>query len=215
LEVLDKFHFRVMVSLTLYLLFITFYLTSGLYESYIIMLIPSLILAFYFSIKDTVIWFDPPRLFSAFLSILYFSSILTIFPSKKGIDYDQVSKVLFEELFFRLSLIGILKNKLDLLKRPLRTGVMVLLMGALFSALHVQYTLIEEYVMVCILGMNYILIFLEIGLIPTIASHLIWNLYKPNALLQVPFLIATIFNLFYRDKKERNRDRKRRIRPPI
>jgi len=215
LEAFNKFHFRVMISLILYILFISLYLTSGLYRSYIIILIPSLILTLYFSLKDGGIWFGTTHLFSAFLSILYFLLIFVFFPPNKRIGSELVSKVLLEELFFRFSLIGILKSKLDLLKRPIRTSLIILLMGVLFSALHIQYTLLEEYVTVSILGMNYVLIFLEIGLIPTIVSHLTWNLYKPHVLLQAPFLLLALSNLYYRDKKERKRDRARRIKPPI
>ncbi|MFP3951221.1 MAG: CPBP family intramembrane glutamic endopeptidase [Candidatus Bathyarchaeia archaeon] len=165
--------------------------------------------------RDGGKWLEPSHLVFALISAIYLFSLIVFYPPKEGVRYEGFYKVFLEELFFRLSLLGILWSKLDLLKKPFRTVIVVIFNGILFSALHVQYTLVKDYATVSMLGINYAAILLEIGIIPTIVAHLIWNIYHPNLLLQVPLIFMNLSWLFYRHKREVNRERGGKIRPPI
>jgi hypothetical protein len=123
---------------------------------------------------------------------------------------ESVIKVVFEELLFRFSMLGIVKKYLRA-RKNFRTAFTLMLNGVLFSSLHFQYNTIWDYSTIFIQGLNFSLTYLNLGIFPSIITHLLWNYYYPNIVPQLPILILTIGLPLYDNYQSKRRARMQRI----
>lgn len=194
----DNFKIRFLASLIIYFIFIILRTLLGIYNSYIIILPPSIIFILHtFSIDNGKLITRKGAYFSIGI-FMYFLFIIFIYPSNKLISLDIVLiKAIFEELLFRLFMIGIVKKYLNFIS--IKRMLFVLIINSLiFSVIHTQYKLIEDYATIFVQSISYGLTYLSLGIFASIVSHTIWNLYLPNILPQIPILIVTMGNIYYK-----------------
>lgn len=205
------FWIRLLISLVIYVVFICLYATFGFYLSFIVVLSPSIIFVLYLFSLDGFNFLNRRALYVSVLIFTYFLIIIFLYPSKKLGSFVQTGiKASFEELLFRFCMIGVVRKFLDFESKG-RVAAILLINSFLFSLLHTQYELLGEYATIFLQGVNYGLTYVSLGIIPSIVSHLIWNLYFPNILPQIPILIMTILNIYYVISERRLQARRRRM----
>lgn len=162
------------------------------------MLPPSIIFVLYTFLLDNCKLITRKRTYFSIGIFIYFLIMIFIYPPNKLVSLDLVLiKAIFEELLFRLCMIGIVKKHLDFIS--LKRMLIVLIVNSLiFSAIHTQYKLIEDYAIIFVQSISYGLTYLSLGIFASIVSHTIWNLYLPNILPQIPILIVTMGNIYYK-----------------
>jgi len=108
-------------------------------------------------------------------------------------------------------MLGVMKRYLNLLN--LRLVFVALIVNSLFfTTLHMQYETVPEYATIFFQSINFGLTYLSLGIIPSIANHLLWNLYFPNILLQIPISVAAIGYISYITYREEKRIKRERIK---
>jgi membrane protease YdiL (CAAX protease family) len=135
--------------------------------------------------------------------------MFVIFPGDP-LSFESLVKVFFEELLFRFSMLGIMGKYLDFEKRY-RLIFILILNSVLFSSLHFQYSTIGAFSTVFIQGLNFAITFVSLGIIPTIATHLLWNYYFPNIVPQLPILFLTVGLPIYDNYQEKRMEKMKRI----
>jgi len=208
---MDTFGIRLLISLVIYVIFTYLYTMYGFYISFIATLTPSIIVVLYLYSLDGFNLLNRKVLYTSILILTYFFTIIVFFPSKRLDNFEQtVIKVSFEEFLFRFCMIGIVRKFLDF-ESVKRTAAILLINSLLFSMLHIQYELLGEYVTIFLQGINYGLTYLSLGIIPSILSHLLWNLYFPNILPQTPIFFMAVFYIYYTISERRTLARRRKI----
>jgi len=104
--------------------------------------------------------------------IVYLIVIMGLYRSVFWGQLGQVLiKVVFEEVLFRLIMLGVMKRYLNLLN--LRLVFVALIVNSLFfTTLHMQYETVPEYATIFFQSINFGLTYLSLGIIPSIANHL-------------------------------------------
>ena len=211
LDSLTDFQKRFLLSFIFYSVFVIFYAILGFYVSSIITLALSTSIVFYFLYDDiksiTIGW-----VIASFGVIVYLIVIMGLYRSVFWGQLGQVLiKVVFEEVLFRLIMLGVMKKYLNLLN--LRLVFVALIVNSLFfTTLHMQYETVPEYATIFFQSINFGLTYLSLGIIPSIANHLLWNLYFPNILLQIPISVAAIGYISYITYREEKRIKRERIK---
>jgi len=194
---LNQFETRFFFSLLLYLFFILSYFLFGFYNAFLIVLTPSIIFIFYLYSVNGINYIDKKTMYITITNTIYFIIFIYLFPPYNYLQLEQAFiKVIFEELFFRFCMIGIVRKYLSFLKMK-KTIIVLITNSLLFSFLHMQYVLLGEYSIIFIQGVNFGLTFLSIGIFSSIYSHLLWNLYFPNIIPQLPIFILAAANIIY------------------
>lgn len=208
----DIFSLRLFLSSFIYLFFLIFFYLNGLYQAYLYSLILALPPSIYFQSQNQLNKNEfMKRLGFSSGSIVYFGFTLLIFPKNLVTLNIIFSKVFFEELFFRFSLLGIFSTDLDFENTPLKTYILIVINSIFFLALHKQYSDIFDLLLVFILGINYALCYVSLGVIPAFVSHMFWNLYSPNLLFQIPFFVGILGSIFLPKIMIRRRERSKRV----
>jgi len=207
---LTDFQKRFLLSFIFYSVFVIFYAILGFYVSAIITLILSISIVFYFFYDDikslTISW-----AYASFGVIVYLVVIIGLY---QPVSWEQLGqtliKVVFEEVLFRLIMLGIMKKYLNLLN--VRMIFAVLIVNSLFfTTLHIQYRTAPEYATIFVQSTNFGLTYLSLGILPSITNHLLWNLFFPNILPQIPISVAAILYILYVNYQEERRIRSGRI----
>ncbi len=208
---LTDFQKRFLLSLIFYSVFVILYAILGFYASYIITLILSTSVVFYFLYGDiksiTIRW-----VIASIGAIVYLIVIIGLYrPVFWGQLGEDFIKVIFEEVLFRLIMLGVMKRYLNLLN--LRLVFVALMVNSLFfTTLHMQYETIPEYAIIFFQSINFGLTYLSLGIIPSIANHLLWNLFFPNVMLQIPITLVAIGYILYITYREEERVKRGRFK---
>lgn len=206
----NSFYGRVFQSLIFYLLFTLFYIFFGFYKSIIIIFGISAFSFFQIIILDKSILVSRRSLLLVISVVIYFIFMTFLLLPRGPLRAESVVKVVFEEMLFRFSMLGIVKKYLNY-KKNYRKVFTLILNGILFSFLHFQYNTIWDYSTIFIQGLNFALTYLSLGIFPSIITHLLWNYYFPNIVPQLPILILTIGLPLYDNYQSNRKDRMERI----
>jgi len=122
---LTDFQKRFLLSFIFYSVFVIFYAILGFYVSAIITLILSISIVFYFFYDDikslTISW-----AYASFGVIVYLVVIIGLY---QPVSWEQLGqtliKVVFEEVLFRLIMLGIMKKYLNLLNVRMIFAVLI------------------------------------------------------------------------------------------
>lgn len=208
---MDDFKTRFSISLIIYILFIILKTLFGTYNSYIIILPPSVIFVLYIFIIDNINLITKKSTYVFMGVFIYFLIIIYLYPQNIMNDLVQVLiKASFEELLFRLCMIGILKKYLNFTSMK-RMMVVLIINSLFFTIIHTQYTLLEDYATIYLQTISYGLTYLSLGIFASIISHTIWNLYLPNIILQLPIFIVTVGNIYYLINRVRVLEKRGRV----
>lgn len=193
-----------------YSIFVIFYSIINFYVSSIVTLVFSISIVFYFFYDDikslTIRWMS-----ASFGVILYLVVIIGFYQPVYWVQFGIIMiKVVFEEVLFRLIMLGIMKRYLNLLN--LRMVFAVLIVNSMFfTTLHIQYRGVPEYATIFIQSLNFGLTYLSLGILPSIVNHLLWNLFFPNILPQIPIFFVSVAYIFYIKYQEEKRIKSGRI----
>jgi len=208
----DIFSLRLFLSSFFYLFFLIFFYLKGLYQAYLYSLILALPPSIYFQSQNELNKNEfMKRLGFSSGSIVYFGITLLIFPQNLVTLNMTFTKVFFEELFFRFSLLGIFSTDFDFENTPLKTYILIVINSIFFLSLHKQYSDIFDLILVFILGIHYSFCYVSLGIIPAFISHMFWNLYSPNLIFQIPFFVGILGSIFLPKIIKRRRERKKRV----
>jgi membrane protease YdiL (CAAX protease family) len=207
----NQFNTRLFLSCGLYLIFATFFIMDGLYPAYIFSLIIAFPLSLYTQIEEGIFLINRKSIYLTLFYILYFFLVYFFYPVNLFYLSQIFTVVTFEELFFRFSFLGILRSDMDFIKFPLRTCILFIINSLFFLALHKQYTNFFEYLVVFFLSLHYCLIYYSSGIVPSIISHVLWNLYSPNIIFQVPYFVTNLILIILPVELEKRRERRERV----
>ena len=207
----SNFKYRLVLSTLIYLIFTIFYLAYGFYPSSILTLIPSFGLYLYFVTYDKVNLIEKTGIIYSVIVVFYGLLLTIIVYSVKTPFFSTILiKAGFEEIIFRLCMMGLLKHYVDF-DDFFKMGVILVLNALFFSSLHVQYSDIWDYSTIFLQGLNYGIIYIGLGIVPSIVSHTIWNLYYPNINPQLPILIFSIARIYYSIVSKQRKERATRM----
>jgi hypothetical protein len=161
-------------------------------------------------ILDKSILVSRRSLLIAISVVLYFFFLTFLLFLRGPFRPESFVKVVFEELLFRFSMLGIVKKYLNY-KKNYRIAFTLILNGLLFSSLHFQYNTIWDHSTIFIQGLNFALTYLSLGIFPSIITHLLWNYYFPNIVPQLPILFLTIGLPLYDNYQSKRRAKMQRI----
>ena len=208
---LITFRYRLILSTVFYSIFALIYLQYGFNIAALVTLIPSFLFYLYFLYEDKVEILDKETIFFAIIVVLY-GLLTSFFLESDKLPFINVIliKAGFEEILFRLCMLGILKYYMDF-EDGFKMGVVLVLNALFFSSLHVQYQDIWGYSLIFLQGLNFGVTYLGIGIVPSIVSHTLWNFYYPNVNPQLPILIAALARIYYIVETRRRSERAERI----
>jgi hypothetical protein len=201
---------RFSLSILLYLIYTFIYVNFGFYTaSYL--LIPPLPLIFNLHRADHIKRNTGLTILFSLSTIIYLLILFLFLSPSWDVLFLILWKALLEELFFRLTLLGLIRSYINFKETTGKTIIILSLNSILFSILHMQYTSTGEYLTIFLLGLNYGVVYIVMGIIPSIISHTLWNLYHPNIILQVPITISGILYLYLSRKIEEDKEKRKRI----
>ena len=208
---MDDFKTRFSISFIIYISFTILKTLFGTYNSYIIILPPSLVFVLYVIIIDDIKLITKKGTYLFMGIFIYFLIIIYLYPQNIMNDLVQVLiKASFEELLFRLCMIGIIKKYLAFTSMK-RMMVVLIINSLLFTVIHTQYILLEDYATIYLQTISYGLTYLSLGIFASIISHTIWNLYLPNIIPQLPIFIVTIGHIYYLINRVRLLEKRGRV----
>jgi len=209
---LNTFRYRLILSTVFYSIFALIYLQYGFNLAAFVTLIPSFSFYLYFLYEDNLEILDKGTIFFAVIVVLYGLFISLFLRSDKNPFFNAILiKAGFEEILFRLCMLGILKYYVDF-EDNVKMGVVLILNALFFSSLHVQYQDIWGYSTIFLQGLNFGVTYLGLGIVPSIVSHTLWNYYYPNVNPQLPILVAAVARIYYDVDTRRRSERAERIR---
>ena len=207
----NTFRYRLILSTVFYSIFVILYLKYGFNVAALITLIPSFLFYLHFLYEDNVEILNRDTILFAVIVVLYGLLTTTFLTSDKYPFFNAILiKAGFEEILFRLCMIGILKYYVDF-EDSVKLVVVLVLNALFFSSLHVQYQDIWGYSLIFLQGLNFGVTYLGLGIVPSIVSHTLWNFYYPNVNPQLPILIAAIARIYYIVETRRRSERAERI----
>ena len=208
---LNTFRYRLILSTIFYSIFALIYLQYGFNIAGLLTLIPSFLFYLHFLYVDQVKILDRKTMLYAIITVLYGLSTSLFLESDKNPIFNVILiKAGFEEIIFRLCMLGILKHYVDF-EDSFKLGVVLVLNALFFSSLHVQYQDIWGYSLIFLQGLNFGVTYLGLGIVPSIVSHTLWNFYYPNVNPQLPILIAAIARIYSIVETRRRSERAERI----
>ncbi len=208
--VLDNFKNRMAISFVFYLAFTILYFFYDFYRSIMFVLPFAFFILLYLFFNDKIELMTRNGAFKVIGVVAYFLIILFLFSSQVLISAEKIIKVVFEELLFRLCMIGVVKKYLGFIY-PRKIAAVLIINSLLFSSLHFQYDSLWQYTVIFVQGLNFGLTYLSLGILPTICTHVLWNAFFPSILSQIPILIATVVLPLYHIHKENERSKMGRI----
>jgi len=208
--VLDNFKNRMAISFVFYLVFTILYFFYDFYNSITFVLPFAFFILLYLFSNDKIELMTRNGAFIVIGVVAYFLIIIFLFSSQVLISAEKIIKVVFEELLFRLCMIGVVKKYLDFIY-PRKIAAVLIINSLLFSSLHFQYDSLWQYTVIFVQGLNFGLTYLSLGILPTICTHVLWNAFFPSILPQIPILIATVVLPLYHIHKENERSKMGRI----
>ena len=209
---LNTFRYRLILSTIFYSIFALIYLQYGFNIAGLLTLIPSFLFYLHFLYVDQVKILDRKTMLYAIITVLYGLSTSLFLESDKNPIFNVILiKAGFEEIIFRLCMLGILKHYVDF-EDSFKLGVVLVLNALFFSSLHVQYQDIWGYSLIFLQGLNFGVTYLGLGIVPSIVSHTLWNFYYPNVNPQLPILIAAVARIYYIVDTRRRSERAERIK---
>jgi hypothetical protein len=153
-------------------------------------------LIYYILYVDEIEIINQNSLIFLFFSVLYFIFVIVVF-IPKGLSVS-VKNILYqagiEEFFFRFCMLGILRKyvKFD---SPLSLWSVLLINSILFTNSH-SFQNIFQLIPIVQLGIIYGLIYLSVGIGPSIIAHALWNIHG-NIFLIYPILIPASFVIIH------------------
>jgi hypothetical protein len=153
-------------------------------------------LIYYILYVDEIEIINQNSLIFLFFSVLYFIFVIVVF-IPKGLSVS-VKNILYqagiEEFFFRFCMLGILRKyvKFD---SPLSLWSVLLINSILFTNSH-SFQNIFQLIPIVQLGIIYGLIYLSVGIGPSIITHALWNIHG-NIFLIYPILIPASFVIIH------------------
>jgi hypothetical protein len=206
----NSFKARISLSLFFYFIFTLFYLFFGFHKSIIIILAISLFSLFKIFIPDKSLSINHRKILLDMSIIIYFFFILLIFLPTGPLRFESLIKVVFEELLFRFSMLGVISKFLNYQKKS-RLIFVLTLNSILFSSLHFQYSTIWEYLTIFIQSLNFAFTYVNLGILSSIITHILWNNYFPNIIPQLPILLLTVGLPIYDTYQKEQRSKLQRI----
>ena len=128
-------------------------------------------------------------------SILYFIIIVIFIPMVFNVNIkNTIYHAGIEEFFFRFCMLGIIRKYVRF-DSPLSLWLVLLINSLLFTNSH-SYQNILQIIQIVQLGIIYGLIYLSVGVGPSIMAHALWNIYG-NIFLIYPILIPASFIIIH------------------
>ena len=161
-----------------------------------------LITIFYYN-RDRLFRTDKKSIFGSFIFVVAGASlILYRNPTIENLLPIVIKQGLAEEIVFRLGMLGIVRKYID--STPLSKNAWKFLVGnsIFFCFMHFQYLstpLSYPSVFVASLVGGYL--FLKIGIIASIISHSLWNLYLNTNAMAVVMVTILIYEIFKNSTK--------------
>lgn len=151
---------------------------------------------YYILYVDEIYMMKKETLVFLLFSILYFIFITVIF-APRGFSVNVKNTIYqagIEEFFFRFCMLGIIRKyvKFD---SPLSLWLVLLINSLLFTNSH-SYQNILQIIPIVQLGIIYGLIYLSVGVGPSIIAHALWNMHGEIFLIY-PILVPASFIIIY------------------
>jgi len=199
----DNLYIRLTFSIILYLFFLILLFRIDFHIDLFLMLIYAVPFILYKIHDDGLPLITKEEIVFLIINISYFFSILLIFIPNKLNEWMTIViyQALFEELFFRFCMIGITKKYVKF-KSPLSVLLVLIINSFLFSCAHVQYQALEQKIIIFMLGVINGIIYLSVGIFPSVISHALWNFYY-NIILILPIIITAFISIFFILNKNR------------
>ncbi len=184
----DNLYFRQILSLVFYLIFWVMRFNVDFNIHFPLLVIYIIPLIYYILYIDDLPIVNIDNIIFCMFSALYFIIIIVFFIPK--IIGGNISPIIYqatlEEGFFRLCMLGICKKYLSF-NSPISLWIVLLINSILFAFSHTVYNPVQTLTLIQ-LGIIYGLIYLSVGIGPTIISHSLWNL-NHNIFFIYPILI--------------------------
>ena len=184
----DNLYLRQILAFVLYLVFFILRFNIDFKIRFFLLVIYAVPTVYYILHVDDMPIINIENIMFFVSSVLYFV-ILIIFYIPQNMN-GKIPPILYqatiEEFFFRFCMLGIVKKYVSF-NSPLSLWVVLLINSVLFAFSHTGYNSMQMISLIQ-LGMIYGLIYLSVGIGPTIISHALWNI-SHNIFFIYPILI--------------------------
>lgn len=192
----DNLYLRQILAFVLYIIFFILRFNIDFNIRFPLLVIYTVPLMYYILYVDDIPIINMENIMFFILSVLYFVIIIIFYipQNMSGKISPIVYQAAIEELFFRFCMLGIAKKYISF-NSPLSLWLVLLVNSMLFAFSHTVYNSIQIISLIQ-LGVIYGLIYLTVGIGPTIISHALWNLNHNIFFVYPIFIPASILAIY-------------------